>query len=145
MQRFEGAMPNEAPTAPGTGRRTKALCFVLGILLAPVTHAGEPEAPAGTPPTEAQAREVVVQELRKTAHDTRDVERVRIFSGPHLVTGINFARGLEQAWLLCTVVSDGRIAARGLTLKMRPFLMRNTNAGLELVSQPNWSASSAKC
>ena len=121
---------------------------LTALLLATAAHAGAPDKfaqPAGPQPSEAQARDAVVQELRRTMKDPSDLRRVRFFSGPRLVTGVNFAEGREQAWLMCVVAGDGRLSRHTADLEVRPYLLRNSARGLQLVTQGNWTESDAKC
>lgn len=121
----------------------------LGLLLAAAAaHAGAPDKfaqPAGPQPSQAQAREAVVQELRRTMKDPSDLRRVRFFSGPQLVTGVNFAEGREQAWLMCVVAGDGRLSRYPADLEVRPYLLRYRGGELQIVTQGNWTDSDAKC
>ncbi|MEP6824443.1 MAG: hypothetical protein ABI919_06470 [Ramlibacter sp.] len=119
---------------------------ILGV--AASANAGAPDKlaeVAGNQPSQAQAMQAVITELRHTMKEPRDLERVRFFSGPHLVTGVNFANGREQAWLMCVVVGDSRLSRHAPDLEVRPFLMRNRADGLKLVTQGNWTDSDAKC
>lgn len=122
--------------------------LLLSCFLASAAVAGAPDRlaqPSGPPPSEAQARAVIITQLRSTMKDLGDLERVRFLSGPRLVTGINFAEGREQAWLMCVVAGDGRLSRHTADLEVRPYLLRNTGAGLQLVTQGNWTDSDAKC
>ena len=124
------------------------LAGLTALLLATAVQAGAPDQfaqPAGPQPSEAQAREVVAQALSRTMKDPADLRRVRFFSGPQLVTGINFAEGREQAWLMCVVAADGRLSRFAADLEIRPFLLRNRGGELQLVNQGNWTDSDAKC
>lgn len=124
------------------------LFWLAPLLLAPAAYAGAPDKfsqSAGPQPSEARAREAVVQELRRTMKDPSDLRRVRFFSGPQLVTGINFAEGREQAWLMCVVAGDGRLSRHTADLEVRPYLLRNRGGELQLVTQGNWTESDAKC
>ena len=124
------------------------LAWLASLLMATAAHAGAPDRfaqPAGPQPSQAQAREAVVQELRRTMKDPSDLRRVRFFSGPQLVTGVNFADGREQAWLMCVVAGDGRLSRYSADLEVRPYLLRNRGGRLQLVSQGNWTGSDARC
>ena len=126
----------------------KPLLLSLVLGLAASAHAGAPDKlaeVAGPQPSQAQARQAVVESLRHTVREPRDLERVRFFSGPHLVTGVNFAKGREQAWLMCVVAGDARLSRHAPDLEVRPYLLRNRADGLELVTQGNWTDSDAKC
>lgn len=118
------------------------------LALATAASAGAPDKfaqHAGPQPSQAQAREAITQELRRTMKDRDDLERVRFFSGPQLVTGVNFAEGREQAWLMCVVAGDGRLSRHTADLEVRPYLLRNRGGELQLVNQGNWTDSDAKC
>jgi hypothetical protein len=124
------------------------LLWFASLLLATAAHAGAPDKfaqPAGPQPSEAQAREAVVQELRRTMKDPSDLRRVRFFSGPQLVTGVNFADGREQAWLMCVIAGDGRLSRHSADLEVRPYLLRSRGGELQLVTQGNWTGSDARC
>ena len=126
----------------------KPLLLSLAMTFAASVHAGAPDQlaeVAGPQPSQAQARQVVAESLRHTAREPRDLERVRFFSGPHLVTGVNFAKGREQAWLMCVVAGDARLSRHAPELEVRPYLLRNRPDGLALVTQGNWTDSDAKC
>lgn len=126
----------------------RRLLLSLTIGLAASAHAGAPDKlaeVAGPQPSQAQARLAVVESLRHTVKEPRDLERVRFFSGPHLVTGVNFAKGREQAWLMCVVAGDSRLSRHAPDLEVRPYLLRNGADGLALVTQGNWTDSDAKC
>lgn len=130
---------------------TRFAYFLASSILAGLgvtAHAGAPDKlaeMAGPQPSRAQARAVVVESLRHTVKEPRDMERVRFFSGPHLVNGINFAKGREQAWLMCVVAGDSSLSRHAPDLEVRPYLLRNRADGLELVTQGNWTDSDAKC
>ena len=126
-------------------KTTAALCIALFTLAA---HAGAPDKlaqRAGEQPSETQARNAVIQSLAGTVRDPADFSRVRFLSGPHLVTGINFAGGREQAWQMCVITGDGRPSRGPLELEVKPYLLRNTDAGVAVVLLSNWKDSDVSC
>jgi hypothetical protein len=66
-------------------------------------------------------------------------------SGPHLVTGTNFAQGREQAWLMCVVEGNASARRGPLELEMKPYLLRTRDNRLQVVSAANWSDFENKC
>ena len=126
-------------------KTTAALCLALFTLAA---HAGAPDKlaeTAGPQPSEAQARGAVVQSLAGTVRDPADFSRVRFLSGPHLVTGINFAGSREQAWQMCVITGDGKLSRGPLALEVKPYLLRNDDRGATVVQLANWKDSDVSC
>ena len=122
-----------------------ALCIALLTLGA---HAGAPDKlaqPAGPEPTQNQARAAVARSLMQTARDPEDFSRVRFLSGPHLVTGINFAGSREQAWQMCVITGDGKLSRGPLELEVKPYLLRTNDSGVEVVQLANWKDSDVSC
>ena len=103
--------------------------------------------PAGPEPSETQARQAVMTELSRSVKATADFKGVRFISGPRLVTGINFADGREQAWLMCVLASDASGAKRGTEqdIGVKPFLLRNRDGALQIVSLAGWKESDVGC
>ena len=110
--------------------------------------AGAPDkfaAAAGPQPSESQARDAVIQDLKRTVADPADFSRVRFLSGPHLVTGTNFAKGREQAWLMCVVEGNANVRRGPLDLEVKPYLLRNEDHALKVVQVANWAEFDNKC
>jgi len=121
--------------------------FVLLALCSPVL-AGAPDKfaqAAGPQPSESQARDAVIQDLKRTLKDPADFSRVRFLSGPHLVTGTNFAKGREQAWLMCVVEGSANVRRGPLDLEVKPYLLRTQADAVEVVQVPNWAEFDNKC
>ncbi|RZJ17666.1 MAG: hypothetical protein EOO54_16095 [Haliea sp.] len=124
---------------------------ILPLLIAVTAASVQAGAPdklaiaAGPQPSQAQARKAVVESLRHSLQEPRDLERVRFFSGPHLVTGLNFANGREQAWMMCVVEGDARPSRGPLDLELRPYLLRNGSQGVTVVENANWSDFDNRC
>ncbi len=129
--------------------KTAALALPLCLTLACVgTLAGTPDKlaePAGPPPSVPAAQRVVANELVRATRDPADFSRVRFLSGPHLVTGINFAGNREQAWQICVITGDGRLSRGPLDLEVKPYLLRNSEKGLAVVQLANWKDSDVSC
>jgi hypothetical protein len=122
-----------------------ALCIALFTLAA---HAGAPDKlaqTAGAQPSERQARNAVIQSLAGTTRDPTDFSRVRFLSGPHLVTGINFAGSREQAWQMCVITGDGNLARGPLALEITPFPLRTNDSGVTVMQIANWKDSDVSC
>lgn len=122
-----------------------ALCIAL---LTVAAHAGAPDKlaeTAGPQPSESQARNAVIQSLAGTVRDPADFSRVRFLSGPHLVTGINFAGSREQAWQVCVITGDGKLSRGPLDLEVKPYLLRNDDSGVTVVQIANWKDSDVSC
>jgi hypothetical protein len=100
---------------------------------------------AGPQPSESQARDAVIQDLKRTVKEPADFSRVRFLSGPHLVTGTNFAKGREQAWLMCVVEGTANVRHAPLELEVKPYLLRARAGLLEVVQTANWSDFENKC
>jgi hypothetical protein len=121
--------------------------FALFAFCAPVLS-GAPDMfaqEAGPQPNESQARDAVIQDLKRTVKEPADFSRVRFLSGPHLVTGTNFAKGREQAWLMCVVEGTANARRAPLELEVKPYLLRTRAGLLEVVQAANWSDFENKC
>ncbi len=132
-----------------TSASPACVCIAL-LALTLAAHAGAPDKlaiAAGPEPTEAQARQAVIAEMRRTLRDTADFGRVRFVSGPHLSSGINFADSREQAWLMCVINGSSRLSNRSVTpdLEVQPYLMRNRGGEWVIVSVAGWKESDIKC
>lgn len=126
-------------------KTTAALCIALFTLAA---HAGAPDKlaeAAGPQPSDAQARSAVIQSLAGTVRDPADFSRVRFLSGPHLVTGINFAGSREQAWQMCVITGDAKLSRGPLDLAVKPYLLRTDDSGVTVVQIANWKDSDVSC
>jgi hypothetical protein len=120
----------------------------LSVALSATALAGAPDKlaeGAGPQPSPSQAREAVIDALKRSAKDPVDLSRVRFFSGPLLVTGTNFAGGREQAWLMCVVEGNARLSAKPLDLELKPYLLRTRNNRVEVVELTNWAESGTGC
>ena len=122
--------------------------FFATVTLALAAQAGTPDKlaeAAGPQPSEAVAQRAVANELVRSTRDAADMTRVRFLSGPHLVTGINFAGTREQAWQVCVNTGDGRLSRGPLDLEVKPYLLRNGDKGVTVVQEPNWKESDIRC
>ena len=122
--------------------------FLLLVLSCTAAIAGAPDKfaqVAGPQPTESQARDAVIEELKRTVKEAADFSRVRFMSGPHLVTGTNFAQGREQAWLMCVVEGNASTRRGPLELDMKPYLLRTKDNRLQVIPTANWSDFENKC
>lgn len=134
--------------------RTAAALAAAGALLAAGAFAApDPPPPppppplqaAGSQPSQAQAQAAVIDWLRKTAQDPKDIERTRFLSGPHLVTGITLGGSREQAWEMCVVTGDGDIARGTPALGVKPVFLRGTGDGLAVIPVVNWKTYDSRC
>lgn len=127
----------------------KALTALLATTaLALAAHAGTPDKlaeTAGPQPSETVAQRAVANELVRFSRESADMTRVRFLSGPHLVTGINFAGNREQAWQVCVITGDGQLRRGPLDLEVKPFLLRNSDSGVTVVQLSNWKESDVRC
>jgi hypothetical protein len=122
--------------------------FML-LLLLPLHAFAAPDPPpleaAGGQPTPAQAQAAVMESLRKTAQDPKDLERTRFLSGPHLVTGITLAGNRENAWQMCVIVGEAKLSHNSPELEVKPFFLRQTGAQLTVLPVVNWKSYDSKC
>ncbi|MBI2772682.1 MAG: hypothetical protein HYX47_23890 [Burkholderiales bacterium] len=102
---------------------------------------------AGPQPSETQARQAVMIELSRSVKATSDFKGVRFISGPRLVTGINFADGREQAWLMCVMAPDASGAKRNTDqdVGVKPYLLRSRDGTLQIVSLAGWKEFDSGC
>ncbi|MGE3349491.1 MAG: hypothetical protein AB7I35_18845 [Ramlibacter sp.] len=124
------------------------LCLTLLTLTALTARAvppAPPTVPAGPQPAAAAAQLAVVNELRRTVRDPADFSRVRFLSGPHLVTGVNFAGNREQAWQVCVLVGSASLSRGPLDLDIKPYLLRNQGQHVTVVQIANWKDSNVSC
>lgn len=119
--------------------------LALGTTLARAVPPDPPTVPAGPQPGAAAAQLAVVDELRRTVESPEDFSRVRFVSGPHLVTGVNFAGNREQAWQVCVLVGSASLSHGPLDLDLKPYLLRTRDDGVRVVRTPNWKESDVSC
>ena len=124
-----------------------ATAVLLAVAAGPL-HAA-PAAPllegAGPQPTEDQARQAVIDELKRTLKDAADFKRVRFLSGPHLVTGINFADNREEAWQMCVIQGDADISRGSPDVSVKQYFLRVKNGAPRVVPAVNWKTYDSKC
>lgn len=80
--------------------------LVVSLMLAGCVspQTGVRVAEAGSPPTEKQATDAVMELLRTRLKDPDSIKQFRITSGPKMVTwyrGLLRGGGHEQAWMVC--------------------------------------------
>jgi hypothetical protein len=100
---------------------------------------------AGPQPTEDQARQAVIDELKRTLNNPADFKRVRFLSGPHLVTGISFADNREQAWQMCVIQGDANISRGSPDVDVKQYFLRSKSGTLKVVPAVNWKSYDSKC
>jgi hypothetical protein len=100
---------------------------------------------AGPQPTEDQARQAVIDELKRTLKNAVDFRRVRFLSGPHLITGISFADNREEAWQMCVIQGDANISRGSPDVEVKQYFLRNNNGTLKIVPAVNWKTYDSKC
>ncbi len=126
----------------------KTITALFIALFTVAAYAGAPDKlaeTAGPQPNDDQARSAVIQALAGTVRDPADFSRVRFLSGPHLVTGINFAGSREQAWQMCVITGDGKLSRGPLDLAVKPYLLRTGDSGVTVVQIANWKDSDVSC
>ncbi len=100
---------------------------------------------AGPQPTEDQARQVVIDQIKLTVREAADMKRVRFLSGPHLITGISFADSREQAWQMCVIQGDANISRGSPDVEVKQYFLRNKPSGLMVIPAVNWKTYDNKC
>jgi hypothetical protein len=121
---------------------------VLVVCISSLAFAGAPDqfaAGAGPRPDAPEARAAVVGEMAKQALDASDLSRLRFTSGPSLATGVNYADGREQAWLMCVVAGTANPKRGAFQLDTKPILLRNKGDHLEVVPIAAWKDSDVDC
>ncbi len=120
---------------------------MLASLASPLWAAPDPppvEA-AGPQPSEDQARQAVIDHIKRTVKSAADLKRVRFLSGPHLITGISFADNREQAWQMCVIQGDANIARGSPDVEVKSYFLRTRNGVLGVVPNVNWKTYDSKC
>lgn len=128
-------------------RLAASAIVMMATLAAPAYAAPDPpplEA-AGPQPTEDQARQTVIDYLKRTVKNAADMKRVRFLSGPHLITGISFADNREQAWQMCVIQGDANIARGSPDVEVKSYFLRTRKGVLGVVPNVNWKTYDSKC
>jgi len=139
------------PTLSTVAAVTTTVLLTLGLGLgagsAPAAPPDKLSAVAGPQPSETQAQRAVLAELVRTRENPTDVSRVRFMSGPHLVTGVNFAGSREQAWEMCVVVGDAKLSRRtaAADLGLQPYFLRTQADQITVMKFANWKESDSVC
>ena len=124
---------------------TLAMAMSLAAAQACATGPDQLQEVAGPQPTETQARDAIIDELKRRINDAADFGRIRFLSGPQLVTGTNFAKGREQAWMVCVIQGNATPRRAPMDVELKQYLLRNTAKGLVVLTNPNWSDFEEKC
>ena len=126
----------------------KLLLAFLSCFLCMGALAASPDklaAVAGPQPSENDARQAVLDELKKTIKEPADFSRVRFLSGPKLVTGTNHAQGREQAWMMCVIEGNSSPRREPMEVALKLYLLRNNEKGVVVIANPNWNEFDEKC
>jgi hypothetical protein len=124
-----------------------AALLCAALLSTPLKAASDPPPPvgAGPQPTEEQARDAVIERLKRTSKTAADLLRVRFLSGPHLVTGINFAGNREQAWQMCVIEGQANLSHGTPDVEVKQYFLRDSGKGLAVLPTVNWKSYDSKC
>jgi len=122
-----------------------AVALGMGLDAAVAAPPDPMAATAGPQPSEDRAQRAVLADLVRKVNDPRDMSRVRFLSGPHLVTGVNFAGSREQAWEMCVVVGDARLSHGPVDLGIKPYLLRTQADQITVIQYANWKESGTTC
>lgn len=133
-------------------RLKRFFCAALGLGLigvAPAIWAVPPEKllrAAGPLPPEASVRAALLKHLQRIDPELDRRKPFKILSGPTLATGNTFGGSIEQAWLMCLVVSAEKRepGPRGIEGKAL-YLQRSPAGELLVVPIENWKDSSPQC